>query len=205
MSAALIFRLVLAAGVLLTGWWLYRAAPKMDIPTLFAVFLLGGLVIAIWLTHWLLPKLGDAVATFFFSSGEKITSSPALRAAAKVAQGDYEGAISEHEKILADSPQDVMAISEIAKLKADKLNDPTEAIRFLREYRNRVGWSAEDEAFLSFRLVDVLAANADHAEAEEVLKVVMEKHAGTRHAANAKHRLNELRSESGASSSQARK
>lgn len=169
----------------------------MDVPTLFVVVLLGGLVIAILATKVILPWLGDSVATFFYSSGDKITSSPELRAASKVAQGDYEGAIAEFEKILAANPKDLMAISEIAKLRAERLHQPEEAVRHLREWLNRAGWNAEDEAFLRFRWIDLLLAQGRQAEAETMLGEVMEKHAGTRHAANAHHRLNELRASVG--------
>jgi len=177
----------------------------MDIPTLFAVVLLGGLVIAILATKVILPWVGDWVATFFYSSGDRITSSPELRAASKVAQGDYSGAIAEHENTLAANPKDVMAVSEIAKLRAEKLDQPEEAIRFLTEAVEQGGWSAEDDAFLRFRLIDLLLVQGRQEEATGRLNEVAEKHAGTRHAANAHHRLNELRASSGTPSQAARK
>ncbi len=162
-------------------------------------------MIAILATKVILPWLGDSVATFFYSSGDKITSSPELRAASKVAQGDYEGAIADFEKILAANPQDIMAISEIAKLRAERLHQPEEAVRHLREWLSRAGWNAEDEAFLQFRLIDLLLAQGRQAEAEMMLGEVMENHAGTRHAANARHRLNELRASVGTPSPTVRK
>lgn len=186
-------RLAALGGIVLAVVAFFRAAPKMDIPTLFAVVLLGGVVIAILLAKLILPWIGDAVGSFFYSSGETVDNSQSLRAAAKVAQGDFAGAVSEYEKMLAANPADVFAISEIAKIQADRLEDPDKALQFLRDKLKGRQWSDEDAAFLRFREVDLLVGQADHAGAETALNEIMVRHANTRHAANAHHRLHEVR------------
>lgn len=194
MNVSLMTRLAVLGGILLAVFAFFRVAPKMDVPTLFAVVMLGGVVIAMLLAKLILPWIGDAVGGFFYSSGEKVDNSQSLRAAARLAQGDYAGAIAEYEKMLAANPGDSFAVSEIAKVRAERLHEPDKALQFLREKRAGGGWSDEDDAFLRFREVDVLAgAKGDHAAAEEALNEIMVRHANTRHAANAHHRLHEVR------------
>lgn len=139
-----------------------------------------------------LPKLGDAVGEVMYSSGEEVVADEKMKAAAKMAQGDYEGAIHEYQKMAHEKPDDAFPISEIAKIHADKLEDPAAAITFLQGHLEAREWTEENAAFLMFRLADIHTAQQDFDAAKDILEQVVGNFPGTRHSANAKHRINEL-------------
>ncbi len=140
----------------------------------------------------ILPKLGDAVGTVMYSSGEQVTADSGVRAAAAVAQGDYEKAIDEYKKMIAEKPDDPFPISEIAKVYADKLRQPDEAINYLQEHLEAQEWTEDNAAFLMFRIADVHLHAHRLEESKDILEQVVGNFPGTRHAANAKHRINEV-------------
>ena len=140
-----------------------------------------------------LPKFGDAVGTVMYSSGESVTADESMRAAAKMAAGDYEGAISEYEKVLKEKPDDPFPVSEIGKIYAEKLEDPARAIAFMQEHLESKEWNEENAAFLMFRIADVHTHQRhDYDSAKDILEQVAGNFPGTRHSANARHRINEL-------------
>lgn len=193
MNRSLILRLGWVGFGLLVILWLAVEIPKLDIGTLFAVVVLGGCVLGILVAKFILPRVGDAVGAFIYWSGEIAGPESSSKAAAKLAQGDYTGAIAEYEKILVSNPGDTLAISEIAKLHAEKLNDPQRAMAFLETQISSRSWSEEDGAFLLFRLADVHEeALHDFDGALEVLGRVISRFPNTRHSANAHHRLHEI-------------
>ena len=178
---------------LLVILWLGMKIPKLEIGTLFAVVLVGGCVLGLLAVKFLLPRIGDAVGAFFYSSGEIAGPESSSKAAAKLAQGDYSGAIAEYGNMLASNPGDILAISEIAKLQAEKLDDPHGAVAFLETQISSRAWNEEDGAFLLFRLVDVHEqALHDFDGALEILGRVISQFPNTRHSANAKHRVHEI-------------
>lgn len=140
----------------------------------------------------ILPKLGDAVGAAMYSSGEEITSDEGMKAAAKMASGDYLGAIDEYEEMMKIKPEDPFPVSEIAKIHADKLENPGKALAFLQEHLRSREWSAENAAFLMFRMVDLHLGLHDFDSAKGILGQVVGNFPGTRHSANAKHRISEI-------------
>jgi tetratricopeptide (TPR) repeat protein len=140
----------------------------------------------------ILPKMGDAVGTMMYSSGEEVTADERMKAAAKMAQGDYEGAIVEYKKMAQEKPDDPFPISEIAKIHADKLEDPGAALTFLQGHLEAREWTEEHAAFLMFRISEIHIQQRDYDAAKDILEQVVGNFPGTRHSANAKHKINEL-------------
>lgn len=192
MTRVLLLRLGLLLAVLLfavIGWRQVRG----DVGMTFVYFVTLGVVGGFLAVKFFIPWLGDAVGTALFSSGEQVGDDPALKAAAKLAQGDYEGAIAEHEKNLAKDPAQVFPVGEIAKICADKLNDPARALHVLSSHLGAREWSEDDAAFLRFRMVDIeIDKRHDYAAARALLEKIMLDFPDSRHRANAHHRLNEL-------------
>lgn len=140
----------------------------------------------------ILPKVGDAVGTVMYSSGEEIAPVEGMKAVAKMAAGDYEGAIEEYKNVLQDKPDDVHAISEVAKIYADKLHEPDKAITFMKEQLESREWTEDSAAFLLFRLADVQTHMEDFEAARVTFEQVIGTFPDTRHSANARHKINEL-------------
>lgn len=140
----------------------------------------------------ILPKFGDAVGEVMYSSGEEVVADEKMKAAAKMAQGDYEGAIHEYKKMAEDKPDDPFPIAEIAKIQADKLEEPGAAVTFLQGNLEAREWTEENAAFLMFRIADIHVKQRDFEAAKDILEQVVGNFPGTRHSANAKHKINEL-------------
>jgi tetratricopeptide (TPR) repeat protein len=140
-----------------------------------------------------LPAIGERVGNFFFNPNEPIEKSPHADALAAVARGDYPKAIKAYEDVLDEDSEDSLALSELASLYCEKLHEPARAAIILREALARE-WNPEAAAFLSSRLVDVYWKYLnDEQKARDLLLRIIETYAGTRHAANARHRLHGLR------------
>lgn len=153
----------------------------------------AGLVIGLLIVIYVLPAFGDAIGTLVYSSGEKIQPRESHQAAAKAAQGDYEGAIAEHEKSLVADPSQTYHIAEIAKICAEKLHDPQRALQVIQKHLKAREWSEEDSAFLHFRMADVhWHQRGDFAAARQVLEHIITLFPNTRHSANAHHKLKEV-------------
>jgi outer membrane protein assembly factor BamD (BamD/ComL family) len=127
-----------------------------------------------------------------YSSGEEVTADEKMRAAAKMAQGDYQGAIAEYQKMYSEKPDDPFPISEIAKIQADKLEAPEMAVDFLQEHLQAREWTEDHAAFLMFRVSEVHMKTKDYEAAKDILEQVVGNFPGTRHSANAKHKINEI-------------
>lgn len=192
MNRALIIRLslvVFALILLLMGWKKVKGDDGMTLMYFMGLGLIAGFLVV----KYVLPWLGDTLGTIIFSSGEKVQATGNAKAAAKLAQGDYKGAIAEHEKSLEKDPLQSFSVAEIAKIYADRLEDPASALKILLQQLAAHPWSTDDAAFLSFRLVDLHAHHfKDYTAARQTLEKIMMDFPNTRHSANARHRLNEV-------------
>ena len=161
------------------------------------VMLFGGMVLVAltaggFFVVSFLPDIGEGVGNFFFNPNEPVTENPHGKALAAVARGDYRGAIREYEEVFEKDPSDTLALSEITHLYCDKLHEPASAAALLEQSLDH-DWLPEDAAFLSSRLVDVYWNHqGDARSARELLMQIIETLPGTRHAANAQHRLHEI-------------
>jgi hypothetical protein len=128
MNSKFILRLcaiALVLWLLKMGWDRVEGDDGMMLVYFFTV----GLAVGLLIVKYVLPAFGDAVGTMVYSSGEKVQPTESHKAAAKVAQGDYEGAIAEHEKSLSADPSQTYPIAEIAQTNC---TIPSVACRFCK-------------------------------------------------------------------------
>ncbi|MBX7208961.1 MAG: tetratricopeptide repeat protein [Verrucomicrobiaceae bacterium] len=193
MNTNLIIRICVVALVILgviMGWnAIDKENPGMQLIYMIIVGVFGGLAGV----KYVIPWIGDAMGTFFFSSGEQVQMDEGMKAVAKLAQGDYDGAIREYEKIARDKPEDAFPVAEIAKICSEKLDDPRRALAFLQSSLESKQWEQDAAAFLMFRMADLHAEKLDdHQAARGVLEQVIGTFPNTRHSANAHHKLREV-------------
>ena len=142
-----------------------------------------------------MPALGDAIGHFFYNPNEKIEKSPHAGALVAIARGDYEAAVQEYLKAFADDPHDMLALSEVAKIECEHLGNPAAAADILEQALWRE-WTQEDAAFLTSRLVEVYWKHQrNFRDARALLMQIIETMPGTKHSANAQHKLQELERE----------
>jgi len=161
------------------------------------VLLFGGVVLVggaagVLFVLTVMPAIGDAIGNLFFQPNEAITKNPHGDAQAALARGEYAEAIEQYRQVLEREPNDTLAYSEIAKISCDHLADPATAAATL-EQALQSEWTPDDAAFLSARLVDVYWEHQrDAASARAMLLQIIGSMPGSRHAANAQHRLREI-------------
>jgi hypothetical protein len=79
---------------------------------------------------------------------------------------------------------------EIAKIQREHLRDPQAAIETIRAAIETVSWQVNDAAYFMFRLAELYdEINGDRATATAILQQVIDLYPGTRHSANANHKL----------------
>ena len=193
MTRTLLLRLcivALAVLVIMGVWELLKDSNDgMKFVFVVAVGVLGG----IFVVKYVIPWVGDLIGESVYSSGEEVTTDGAVRAAACIAQGDYEGAIEEYSDMLRDKPDDPYPLSEIAKIYSEKLNNPDQALLFLQGHLEAKEWPVDDAAFIMFRMIEVHAdVKKDYQMAHDLLEEVIANFPNTRHSANAHHRLHEV-------------
>lgn len=155
-------------------------------------FIVMALVAAILFGLTILPVVGEIIGGAFFNPGGEIEKDPHHDAMAFMAQGDYDGAIAAYRKVVADNPHDTHAISEIARINIDKLHNPAGAAEAF-ENALQTEWPPDEGGFLAMRLAEVYWTHFGDAErAKAVLEQIKETMPGTRHAANANHKIIEI-------------
>jgi tetratricopeptide (TPR) repeat protein len=194
-------RLLIFLGLAYLSFVLFHEAriasknPDIDpskVVMLFAGVVLVGGTAAILVVVFIMPRIGDAVGNFFFQPSQEIEKDPHSAAAAALARGDYETAVEEYRQIVEKDPTDTLSYSEIAKISCEHLDDALGASSVLEQALQRE-WSPEDAAFLSTRLVDVYwKYQHDARSARALLLQIIEGMPGTRHAANAEHRIRDI-------------
>ena len=103
----------------------------------------------------MLPSLADKVGAFFFSAPEQMKPDPLIKVAAKVSQGDYEGAIKAYRAIASEEPENRFPIFEIAKIQQEHLRDVDAAIETFEKSLENNEWAENDEAAILFRLQQI--------------------------------------------------
>lgn len=159
---------------------------------LFGALVLAGLALGVMVALVVVPAFSEKIGNFFFVPDAQIEKGPHGDALAKVAQGDFEGAIEEYSLAFKKDPTDTLALSEIVHLYCDKLHDHAAGADFL-EHALDQEWPAEQGAFLAARLADIYWHHqGDAPRARELLVQIAEAMPETQHAANAMHRLREI-------------
>lgn len=153
-----------------------------------AIAIVIGTIVAVTL----IPAIGESVGGFLFNPNQAVEKDPHAGAMAKMAQGDYEGAIEEYRQAYENDTSDLHALSEIVHIYCDKLGDVDSGQKVLEEALEK-DWPAEQTAFLATRLVDIYWTYKHDAEsARHLLNQITETMPDTKHAANAFHRLHEI-------------
>ncbi len=158
----------------------------------FCGVVLIGVTSGILFVVMVMPMLGDVLGNLFFQPNEQIEKNPHADALGAVARGEYAEAVEEYRKVVENDPTDTLAYSEIAKISCEHLDDPAGAAETL-ETALQQEWPPDDAAFLSARLVDVYWNHQhDARSARAMLLQIIEAMPGTRHSANAQHKLKEI-------------
>jgi outer membrane protein assembly factor BamD (BamD/ComL family) len=188
--------ITLNLAILILGLAIWKIATRWavwEIGEKFVVIMIALIGISILTVMFILPTLGDFVGNLFYSAPEKAEPDAYTKAASKLAQGDYAGAIREYQSLARDEPNARFPIVEIAKIQLEKLENADLAIQTLETSLAQHDWPEDDAAFLMFRIAELhLDQMGNPARATEYLEGVIARFPNTRHSANATHRLHDI-------------
>lgn len=154
-------------------------------------FLSAGLV-GIFFVVYALPFFAQRVTHAIYDSAEMVDKDGLRNARSLLAQGEYEGAIEAFKQAAAVDPLNRLPWVEIAKIYKDNLGDPASAVATIRHALESQEWEINDAAYFLFRLAELYdEVNGDRASAIEIMNQVVAQFSGTRHSANATHKLHE--------------
>ena len=154
-------------------------------------FLSAGLV-GIFFVVYALPFFAQRLTHAVYDSAEMVEKDVMHTARSLMAQGEYEGAIEAFKEAAAADPLNRLPWVEIAKIQKDNLGDPAAAIATIRHALESQEWEINDAAYFLFRLAELYNdVNGDRASAVAIMNQVIEQFPGTRHSANAGHKLHE--------------
>jgi tetratricopeptide (TPR) repeat protein len=154
-------------------------------------FLSAGFV-GIFFVVYLLPFFAQRITHAVYDSAEMVEKDAMHDARSLMAQGDYEGAIAAFQQAAAADPLNRLPWVEIAKIYKDNLGDSAAAIQTIRHALESQAWEVNDAAYFLFRLAELYdEVEGDRASAVAIMNQVVEQFPGTRHSANASHKLHE--------------
>ena len=154
-------------------------------------FLSAGLVGIFAVVH-LLPFFAQRLTHAVYDSGEMVEKDVMHDARSLLAQGNYEGAIAAFQQAAAAEPLNRLPWVEIAKIYKDNLGDPASAVATIRHALESQEWEVNDAAYFLFRLAELYdEVDGDRASAVAIMNQVVEQFPGTRHSANATHKLHD--------------
>jgi tetratricopeptide (TPR) repeat protein len=189
----LILILISVSATVLLAWTISSKWNEWEIGTKFVATFFIAIGLGLFVVLVLLPSLADKIGAFFFSAPEQIKPDPLIKAAAKVSQGDYEGAIKAYRAIASEEPENRFPVFEIAKIQQEYLHDVDAAIETFEDSLENTDWAENDAAAILFRLQHIyLESKQDEEHATALLQTVIDRFPETRHSANAHHRLNEI-------------
>jgi tetratricopeptide (TPR) repeat protein len=196
MSRSLLLRLVSLLLVLVLCAIAYQSTNSMDearqliwrIP----IFVIGAGVLGVMGVLFFLPAMADRMAQWFYSAPEKVEPDAGSKGRALIAMGDYAGATDAFLEQAKQMPTDRLPVVEAMRLAREKLRDPARAVAIVKEAIETRDWPEDDAAYFLFRLVELHDDELqDAATASAYLQEVITRFPGTRHAANAAHKLRE--------------
>ena len=154
-------------------------------------FLTAGLLGVVFVVD-VLPALAHKFTHAVYDSAEMIEDDVMHDARAKMAQGDYEGAIAAFRDAAAAEPLNRLPYVEIAKIQRGNLGDSAAAIATLRQAIEGQPWEQNDAAFLMFRLAEIYQNDlVEQASAVSIMRQVIDQFPETRHSANARTKLHD--------------
>jgi tetratricopeptide (TPR) repeat protein len=139
-----------------------------------------------------------------YDSAEMVERDVMHDARSLLAQGEYAGAIEAFKQAAAADPLNRLPWVEIAKIYKDNLNDPASAIQTIRYALESQEWEINDAAYFLFRLAELYdEVEGNRASAVAIMEQVVEQFPGTRHSANANHKLHEWSNQAAAAAAAA--
>ena len=182
---------ILIGGLLI--WKIATSWSGMSVPEKFIVFMLVVIGVGVPIMASIVPRIGDRIGEFFYSAPEKVEQDPYTKAAVKVTQGDYDGAIADYRRLAKGDPGNRFPVVEISKIQFEQLEDLDGAITTLQMALGSGEYGDNDDAFFIFRLAELyLDEKNDPEKAKEYLESAIARFPGTRFAANATHKLHEI-------------
>jgi tetratricopeptide (TPR) repeat protein len=158
-------------------------------------FLTAGLVGMVVVAD-ILPAFANRVTHAIYDSAEMMEHDVMHDARSLLAQGDFAGAIEAFKKAAAAEPLNRLPWVEIAKIYKDNLQDSASAIQTIRYALESQEWEVKDAAYFLFRLAELYdEVEGNRESAMAIMQQVIDEFPGTRHAANAAHKLHEWASE----------
>jgi len=153
---------------------------------------LGAGLTGIFFVLTALPFFAQRLTHAVYDSAEVMEKDAMHDARAKMAQGDYEGAIIACQQAAAVDPLNRLPWVEISKIQKNNLNDPKAAIQTIRHALESQEWEINDAAYFLFRLAELYdEVDSDRANARAIMQQVVDQFPNTRHSANANHKLHE--------------
>jgi len=179
------------------GYYLYGAYTSPVEESTFERLLstiVAGIFVGLIGVFYVLPAMSHKAAqSMMGDSNQKPDQDILHQARALVAQGDYEAAIVAYRKATIKDPTNRLAWTDMAKLYAEKLEQPQLAASCLREAYDEHEWQEEDATFLLFRLSEWQIDECDDSKAGiATLQEVINTFPDTRHSANAMQQLRQL-------------
>ena len=142
---------------------------------------------------YFLPAAVDKVSEEVYGSTAEADDDGMHDARAAFAKGEFTEAIRLYREVWEEDKANRFPIVEVAKIQHDNLESPSLAVDTLREALESNDWRENDAAFFMFRIADIYENDLEqHDGAIQILKQVIEELPGSRHAANATHKLREL-------------
>ena len=149
-------------------------------------------VVGIFFVLQILPSFAHRLTHAIYDSAEMIERDVMHDARSLLAQGDYEGAIVAFREAAAADPLNRLPWVEIAKIYKERLGDPASAVETIRYALESQEWEVNDAAYLLFRLAELYdEVEGNRASAVAIMQQVVREFPGTRHSANANHKLHE--------------
>lgn len=174
------------------AFWFYLSTGKDVAGRLLMLFFLIP-VLVILIAPDLIRGTAKSIISFIYpETGGKVPKEYSI-AKKYAAEHEFKEAIEEYRKILANTPQDVMARSAIAEIYADKLNKPEQAIE---EYRRLLLKNPQETLWVysANRIADIyLTQLVNHEKAIEQIKEIIEKFPGSDSASKALQRIENIK------------
>lgn len=182
------------AGVVAATFINTDSADDTSAVTQLPALMLAGTYLGIMFVLYILPAITDKATSAVLDSGEFVERDPLHDARAAYARGDYQDAIGVYRSVMADDPFNRLPWVEIAKIQHDNLEDIPASVDTLREALEANEWPINDAAYFMGRLSDVYLNDLDDQEScLSILTQMIEIFPETRHAANATHKINEIK------------
>ena len=154
-------------------------------------FVSAGLVGIVFVLQ-ILPTFAHRLTHAIYDSAEMVERDVMHDARSLLAQGDYQGAIKAFREAAKAEPLNRLPWIEIAKIHKERLGNPAAAVETIRYALESQEWEVNDAAYFLFRLAELYdEVEGNRASAVAIMRQVVQEFPGTRHSANANHKLRE--------------